>query len=100
MRFNYLGEWHSHPTFEPVPSTVDMITMQSLVEDPIVGANFLILLIVTLTADKTIDGSATAFRPHTAPLRAALLIEQAGPNCPAVRTLLRRLWNWSDSGRE
>lgn len=61
MRFNYLGEWHSHPTFEPVPSTVDMTTMQSLVEDPLVGANFLILLVVTLTVDGRIDGSATAF---------------------------------------
>src|SRR5689334_6427141 len=20
MRFNYIGEWHSHPSFEPVPS--------------------------------------------------------------------------------
>src|ERR1700687_5436645 len=23
-RFNYLGEWHSHPMFEPVPSPMDV----------------------------------------------------------------------------
>ena len=60
-RFNYLGEWHSHPTFEPLPSAVDIATMQSLVEDPNVGANFLVLLITTLTAGETIDVSAAAF---------------------------------------
>lgn len=99
-RFNYLGEWHSHPQFEPVPSTVDRATMQSLVEDPIVGANFLILLIVTLGADATVNGSATAFRPKAAPLNAALINEQPGPRFPGVRMLLRRFYNWSDSGRK
>ena len=43
-RFNYLGEWHSHPAFEPVPSAVDVATMQSIVEDPSVGVNFLVLV--------------------------------------------------------
>jgi [CysO sulfur-carrier protein]-S-L-cysteine hydrolase len=99
-RFNYLGEWHSHPTFEPAPSTVDRATMQSLVEDPIVGANFLILLIVTLGADATINGSATAFRPKAVPLNAAILIEQTAPRFPGVRMLLRRLCNWSESGKK
>src|ERR1700729_1486608 len=35
-RFNYLGEWHSHPNFETRPSSTDMATMRSLVEDPAV----------------------------------------------------------------
>jgi integrative and conjugative element protein (TIGR02256 family) len=43
-RFNYLGEWHSHPSFEPAPSETDVCTMQSIVEDPEVGVNFLVLL--------------------------------------------------------
>ena len=99
-RYNYLGEWHSHPAFEPVPSAVDIATMQSLVEDPIVGANFLILLVVTLAAGKKVDGSATAFRPQAAPLSVALLIEQPEPSFRGVRTLFRRLCNLSDSGTE
>src|SRR5258705_7361814 len=36
-RFNYLGEWHSHPSFEPRPSFKGIRTMQSIVEDPAVG---------------------------------------------------------------
>lgn len=31
-RFNYLGEWHTHPGFEVMPSSTDVISMQDLVE--------------------------------------------------------------------
>lgn len=31
-RFNYLGEWHSHPNHAPVPSNEDVASMVSLVE--------------------------------------------------------------------
>ena len=44
-RFNYIGEWHSHPNHLPVPSAQDIRSMQSLVE----GENdipFAVLLIV------------------------------------------------------
>src|SRR5438445_9434221 len=44
-RFNYLGEWHSHPAFEPLPSGEDFRTMYDLVEDPEVGVNFGVLII-------------------------------------------------------
>ena len=37
VRFNYIGEWHSHPSFEPEPSTKDDLSMQDIVEDPEVG---------------------------------------------------------------
>lgn len=30
-RFNYLGEWHSHPNHPPVPSSEDARSMESLV---------------------------------------------------------------------
>lgn len=39
-RFNYLGEWHSHPSFTATPSAPDLATMLSLVNDPSVGSNF------------------------------------------------------------
>jgi [CysO sulfur-carrier protein]-S-L-cysteine hydrolase len=30
-RFNYLGEWHSHPNHLPIPSREDVSSMQSLI---------------------------------------------------------------------
>jgi proteasome lid subunit RPN8/RPN11 len=61
-RFNYLGEWHSHPSFEPLPSKQDIETMQSIVEDAAVGVNFLVLLIVRLTRFRQIKVSAMMFQ--------------------------------------
>lgn len=68
QRFNYLGEWHSHPSFEPLPSAQDLKAMRDIVEDPKVGANFAVLLIVTLARRSTIQISATAFRAQASPL--------------------------------
>ncbi|ARP99680.1 Mov34/MPN/PAD-1 family protein [Pseudorhodoplanes sinuspersici] len=65
-RFNYLGEWHSHPTFDPLPSGPDIRTMFKLVEDPEVGVNFAILIIARLRGWSTVELSATLFRTgHT-----------------------------------
>src|SRR5688500_10844638 len=47
-RFNYIGEWHSHPRFAPVPSEPDDASMIAIVQDPDLGANFVVLLIVKL----------------------------------------------------
>jgi integrative and conjugative element protein (TIGR02256 family) len=66
-KFNYLGEWHSHPSFEPHPSVTDIRTMQSIVEDRAVGVNFLVMVIVTLQRRKQIKLSALLFRPRLAP---------------------------------
>src|SRR5258705_10877631 len=32
-RFNYLGEWHSHPSFSVQPSPQDLMTMTDIVEN-------------------------------------------------------------------
>jgi proteasome lid subunit RPN8/RPN11 len=32
-RFNYLGEWHSHPLYLAVPSATDLTQMQLIVEE-------------------------------------------------------------------
>jgi integrative and conjugative element protein (TIGR02256 family) len=61
-RFNYIGEWHSHPTFQPLPSGSDISTMFDLVEDPDVGINFAILIIARLHFWQTLEMSATLFR--------------------------------------
>lgn len=47
-RFNYLGEWHSHPRFPLVPSWKDDSSMREIVCDPRTGARFVILLLVTV----------------------------------------------------
>lgn len=31
-RFNYLGEWHSHPNHDPIPSGADVRSMRQLIE--------------------------------------------------------------------
>jgi integrative and conjugative element protein (TIGR02256 family) len=81
-RFNYMGEWHSHPSFEPTPSPEDLQTMQSIVEDPAVGANFVTLLIASLVNGTDIRVSATAFRAGAPPVGIAVSIE-AGSELPS-----------------
>jgi [CysO sulfur-carrier protein]-S-L-cysteine hydrolase len=72
-RFNYLGEWHSHPGFDPIPSSTDIRSMQSIAEDPAVGANFVVLLIISLAGTDTMTATAHAFRPGTEPTPALLV---------------------------
>ncbi|WP_206075373.1 Mov34/MPN/PAD-1 family protein [Mesorhizobium tamadayense] len=45
--FNYLGEWHSHPSFSAQPSVTDLRSMQDLVDGER-GIEFAVLLIVKL----------------------------------------------------
>lgn len=56
-RFNYIGEWHSHPLFAVHPSGEDIATMRSLVRSPSFKGNFAVLLIVRLDAGKLIGGA-------------------------------------------
>ena len=60
-KFNYLGEWHSHPSFSPVPSQKDIQSMQEIVTDSDTGANFVTLLIVKIKKAQEIEATATAF---------------------------------------
>jgi hypothetical protein len=38
--FNYLGEWHSHPSFQVEPSSTDVQAMRQLVLDPEFSGSF------------------------------------------------------------
>ncbi len=64
-RFNYLGEWHSHPAFAPQPSSLDSQTMWEIVEDSEVGANFAVLMIVRLDGAGSLEGTTTVYLPWT-----------------------------------
>ena len=63
QRFNYIGEWHSHPSFEPVPSSRDDQSMRDIVQDPSVGANFAVLLIVKLDMNRELIATAHTYLP-------------------------------------
>lgn len=47
-RFNYIGEWHSHPSFDVEPSGGDSATMTALTTDPEFPGTFAILMIARL----------------------------------------------------
>jgi proteasome lid subunit RPN8/RPN11 len=103
-RFNYLGEWHSHPSFEARPSAVDIVQMMNIVNDPDQSAMFAVLLIVRLDAPGELELSATFFRRSTdaEPADVAVLGAIAPkiglgsrPNMIA-RTLLTWIAGWRD----
>lgn len=60
-RFNYLGEWHSHPNAPVVPSIRDEITMHQLLADQAGAVNFLVLVIVRLTRPGTVEIGAQSY---------------------------------------
>ncbi len=45
-RYNYIGEWHSHPSFEVRPSSPDVATMRGMVGDRGFRGTFAVLMIV------------------------------------------------------
>lgn len=47
-RYNYVGEWHSHPSFEVHPSSTDVATMRGMVRERGFKGNFAVLMIVRL----------------------------------------------------
>jgi [CysO sulfur-carrier protein]-S-L-cysteine hydrolase len=87
QRFNYIGEWHSHPRFMPLPSGEDCTTMLELVHDPAVGVYFAVLIIVRHRLFAGMQLSATMFRRGYAPESAQVEIE--GADAPARLTILK-----------
>lgn len=67
-RFNYLGEWHSHPNHPPIPSGTDIRSMTSLVNGER-AIPFSMLLIVK-AFPRALECSATLFQRNHSPERA------------------------------
>ena len=63
QRFNYLGEWHSHPSFALIPSGTDDSTMRAIVNDPSTNARFAVSIIVKLINGK-LHAAAFAYFPN------------------------------------
>jgi proteasome lid subunit RPN8/RPN11 len=59
-RYNYLGEWHSHPSFPVRPSTEDVDSMQGLVNGE-GDIDFSALLIVRLRCLLMLEAAAYMF---------------------------------------
>lgn len=74
-RFNYLGEWHSHPSFAPTPSRRDHDTMIEMVQDPDLGAQFLALFIVKLTHERRLECSVTVYQPGMSPQSGSVVMD-------------------------
>jgi len=74
-RYNYLGEWHSHPSFPVQPSLKDRETMQSIVGGDR-GLPFAVLLIVRLDYWFQLRAAATVFRRGYEPSPMDLIFEK------------------------
>ena len=66
-RFNYLGEWHSHPSFSTHPSRDDIATMTDLVGNS-EEITFAALMIVRLQFQFWMDYTFTVFARGAAPM--------------------------------
>lgn len=76
LHFNYLGEWHSHPSFSLEPSGQDCESMLEIVQNPRVGATFAILMIVKLGHNKVLNGTVTVFTPECMKFSGSLILEE------------------------
>lgn len=74
-RFNYLGEWHSHPSFAPYPSGTDDVSMLQIVQDEKVGANFAVLLIAKLGLEGELIATAHTYLPDGTRMRSNIRLQ-------------------------
>jgi hypothetical protein len=73
--FNYIGEWHSHPSFALHPSDTDHATMITLVRRDI-DVLFALLLLVRLGEDERLELEAYAYSGGRRPGKIEVVVEQ------------------------
>jgi len=74
-RFNYLGEWHSHPSFALHPSAADDRSMFDIVEDPRTGARFAVSLIVKVQHER-LEVAAFSYFPQQQRQDAVVVVDE------------------------
>ena len=94
QRFNYLGEWHSHPLYSVCPSGVDRVQMQALVQAPDEAAHFIILMVVRLNGWGEIQASAHAFQRGHPPIEIQIVPSGVDPSLTWIRCLRGVLRRW------
>lgn len=90
QRFNYLGEWHSHPCFQAAPSSIDLSQMQAIVEDETNAAHFALLVIVRMESIHHVEVNAVAFTPFRPPTPVSVQIAERPTDDPTVARRVRR----------
>ena len=74
-RFNYLGEWHSHPSYAAWPSSKDHNTMFEMIESPDMLANFLVLLVVKINSHDIFEATITTYLPNGVCCEGVLILD-------------------------
>ena len=74
-RFNYLGEWHSHPNTLVLPSLDDELTMRELLADPGAAVNFLVLLINRLNTHGELEVYACTYHVSGQKIPCKIVVE-------------------------
>ena len=85
QRFNYLGEWHSHPNALVWPSLQDEVTMYELLTDQGTSVNFLVLIILKLDDQKRVQIGAMTFLSSGHTIQCEIEIENDGATPKAAR---------------
>ena len=88
-RFNYLGEWHSHPSYPTRPSGSDLRAMEEILRNPAMAVNFAVLSIVKIPAAASFEISSYAFVPGTRYAEIATISDQTS----------KRKQDWRSAGR-
>lgn len=84
LRFNYLGEWHSHPSFPTRPSLQDYARMSEIASDPDYRLPQVALLIVRLH-HRQVKMAAYLFQNQRSPIEIDLVIDDVQPETPPIR---------------
>jgi proteasome lid subunit RPN8/RPN11 len=88
-RFNYLGEWHSHPSYPTRPSGSDIRAMEEILCNPAMAVNFAVLSIVKIPTAASFEISSYAFVPGTRYAEIATISDQTS----------KRKQDWRSAGR-
>lgn len=78
-RFNYLGEWHSHPNAPAYPSARDELTMCQLLADQAGAVNFLVLAVVRLEGSEALEIGAITYLTSGHKVRCEIEIQTEAP---------------------
>lgn len=95
-RFNYFGEWHSHPNAPAWPSLQDEITMHNLLVDQGGLVNFLVLVIVKLDEQAQLHIGARTFLASGHNLECKIEIESAGSDTADKMSTNQEGKEWSN----